>query len=58
MKQRSSIKKSLVMLVLTLACLGAGFGFHKAFGGDVITSGAFTFGVLGIMLSVGRNLKI
>ena len=58
MRPESSLKKNIAMAGLTLACLLAGFGFHKASGEDFFISFAFTFGLLGIMMSVGRNLKI
>ncbi len=47
--------KHLIALLLTLACLLAGYGFYKMNDGDIINSVCFTIGILGILLSFLRQ---
>jgi hypothetical protein len=52
------MKKRLTMIGLTIACLFTGYGFYRMNNGDEpILAAIFTFGILGIMLSVARNMK-
>ena len=44
-----------MMVGLILACLVCGYGFYRMNNGDVINAAAFTFGIMGIILSIVRN---
>jgi hypothetical protein len=48
--------RSALSVVLTIACLLIGYGFYKMNHGDWINAIFFTLGILGITLSVLRNL--
>jgi uncharacterized membrane protein YjjP (DUF1212 family) len=48
--------KSFLSVLLTIACLIVGYGFYKMNHGDWINAVVFTIGILGLMMSVLRNL--
>lgn len=54
---KGETKKKLLVVTLTICVLLAGHLFYKLNSGDLVNSIAFTVGLLGIMLSVLRNLK-
>ena len=51
------MKKRMIMLGLTVACLFTGYGFYRMNNGEPLIAAIFTFGILGIMMSVARNMK-
>ncbi len=53
---KKSVRMAL-MLVLTLASLFGGFAFYRMSSGDLMSSVAFGFGLLGIIFSLMRNSK-
>ncbi|MBC7372104.1 MAG: hypothetical protein H7326_11090 [Bdellovibrionaceae bacterium] len=50
------IYRNLLSLFLTIACLIIGYGFYKMNNGDWLSGVFITIGLLGITLSVLRNL--
>jgi hypothetical protein len=55
MQTRPEWPRHFLTVLLTLACLGAGYGFYKMNQDDAINAACFTFGILGILLSYLRN---